>query len=133
MRQRGGALPGSSFSRQANPLPTNCTSATGLQVVYDSEAVPSPALLVDALKSGGYEGALRRAGPAAGAKLASLRVEGMSCAACAASVEGALVAVPGVRSAAVSVVLGEARVEYDPALATEVCFTAAAAATSPGC
>ena len=91
------------------------------QVVYDSEAVPSPSVLVDALKSGGFDGALRRAGLAGGANLASLSVAGMSCTACSSAVEAALLALPGVRSAAVSVVLQEARVEYDPALATEVC------------
>lgn len=89
-------------------------------MVYDSELVPSPKALVDALRVGGFDGALRSAGLAGGAKVAALRVGGMTCAACAGSVENALLALPGVRSASVSVVLGEARVEYDPALTTEV-------------
>jgi Cu+-exporting ATPase len=44
---------------------------------------------------------------------ASIRVEGMTCAACAGSVERALIAAKGVQKASVSCVTGLARVEFD--------------------
>jgi len=44
----------------------------------------------------------------------SLTVAGMTCAACVAGVERALVAVPGVTSAAVNLLLGRAEVTFDP-------------------
>lgn len=52
------------------------------------------------------------------AKQISLPVEGMNCAACAARVEKALKAVPGVKSATVNLVAQKASVEYDPNQAT---------------
>ncbi|GAB4822450.1 hypothetical protein N2152v2_009496 [Parachlorella kessleri] len=95
------------------------------EVVYDSEAVPDPQAFVATLLLGGFDGSVRSAGPACSAKLATLGVEGMSCTACSSSAEAALLRVPGVRSASVSVVLKEARVEYDPVLASEADLVAA--------
>lgn len=43
-----------------------------------------------------------------------LLVGGMTCSACAAAVEAALHAVPGVQQASVSLVTGRAEVRYDP-------------------
>ncbi|WP_027717885.1 heavy metal translocating P-type ATPase [Desulfovirgula thermocuniculi] len=51
-------------------------------------------------------------------KQVSLPVEGMSCASCAARVEKALKAVPGVKNAAVNLAAQKASVEYDPQQAT---------------
>lgn len=89
----------------ATDRPTRLQALASLQVVYDSEQVSSPQKLVQALHKGGLEGSLRRTGLAAGGKLATLRVSGMTCTACSTSVEAALLGVPGVHSAAVSVML----------------------------
>ncbi|QNM96166.1 heavy-metal-associated domain-containing protein [Chitinimonas koreensis] len=43
-------------------------------------------------------------------------IEGMSCGGCAASVERALKALPGVESVAVELAEGSARVRFDPGL-----------------
>lgn len=48
----------------------------------------------------------------------SLSVQGMSCAACAARIERALNAQPGVSRAAVSLMTEEARIQFDPAVST---------------
>ncbi len=52
--------------------------------------------------------------PAAPHKV-TLPVEGMTCAACQANVQRALAAAPGVRKAAVNLMMHEATVHYDPA------------------
>ena len=49
---------------------------------------------------------------------ATLRIEGLLCSACSASVRRRLERVPGVRSADVSLERGEADVRYDAALTT---------------
>ena len=48
-----------------------------------------------------------------------IKVGGMSCQKCVASVTAALQGVPGVSAVAVSLDAGEAKVGYDPAQATE--------------
>jgi Cu+-exporting ATPase len=53
--------------------------------------------------------------PAAGAKI-DIPVQGMTCAACQASVERALQRQPGVRDAAVNLMMKNAAVTYDPAV-----------------
>lgn len=50
--------------------------------------------------------------------LLSVRVEGMTCAGCAASVESAVSKLPGVHQVTVSFEGGSAKVEYDPAQVT---------------
>lgn len=47
-----------------------------------------------------------------------LKVNGMTCGGCASSVTKVLKALPGVRSAEVSLERGEAEVSFDPALAS---------------
>lgn len=47
-----------------------------------------------------------------------IKVGGMSCQKCVASVSGALHSVPGVAAVAVSLEAGEAKVSYDPGLAS---------------
>ena len=56
-----------------------------------------------------------------------LRIEGMDCADCAAHVEHALAAVPGVRRAAVLLAAERAEVEYDPQQTDEAALAAAVA------
>lgn len=56
-----------------------------------------------------------------------LRIEGMACAGCSSSIESCLAGIAGVRRAAVSLTLSEARVEYDPALANPTALAAAIA------
>jgi copper chaperone len=46
-----------------------------------------------------------------------IRIQGMTCGGCVASVRRVLGAVPGVAQAEVSLEKGEARVRFDPALA----------------
>jgi Cu+-exporting ATPase len=53
---------------------------------------------------------------AAGRPSVRLRVRGMSCASCVAGIERGVRALPGVLSAAVSLVTAEATVQYDPAV-----------------
>jgi P-type Cu+ transporter len=48
----------------------------------------------------------------------TLPVEGMTCAACQANVQRALSRVPGVKQATVNLMMHEAAIEYDPAVAT---------------
>jgi len=50
---------------------------------------------------------------------ATLRIDGMDCAACARTVESKLKAVPGVRKATVSYKQKRAEVEYDPGSAKQ--------------
>jgi P-type Cu+ transporter len=70
--------------------------------------------------------AVRRAGYEAGApRTLTLAVTGMTCAACQGHVEKALAGVPGVKSASVSLLANEARVEFDAALAGEADLIAA--------
>lgn len=45
----------------------------------------------------------------------AMKVEGMTCGGCVASVKRVLTAVPGVQAAEVTLQPGEARVTYDPA------------------
>jgi len=52
-------------------------------------------------------------------KQAILKVTGMHCSGCSASVEKALKGVAGVSNASVSLEAGKATVEYDPAKASE--------------
>jgi copper chaperone len=47
----------------------------------------------------------------------TLKIDGMTCAGCVRSVKRVLEGVPGVRSAEVSLEVGQATVELDPALA----------------
>ncbi|MDZ4278714.1 MAG: heavy metal-associated domain-containing protein, partial [Dehalococcoidia bacterium] len=47
--------------------------------------------------------------------IATLRIDGLLCSACAANVRARLEAVEGVREAAVDLARGEAAVAYDPA------------------
>jgi copper chaperone len=54
-----------------------------------------------------------------------LRVTGMTCQGCVRSVKRVLEAVPGARSAAVSLESGEAVVEFDPGHARAADFVAA--------
>jgi copper chaperone len=48
----------------------------------------------------------------------TLKVQGMTCGGCAASVTRVLKAVPGVSDVAVTLSLGEAKVAFDPARTT---------------
>lgn len=47
-------------------------------------------------------------------------MEGMTCSSCSAAVESAVAGLPGVRHAAVSLLQGEARVEYEEGTTDEV-------------
>lgn len=78
------------------------------QVIYD----PKRTLVSDMLQvitDVGYE---------IGASEVTLQVTGMTCASCMAHVEGALIDLPGVTAATVSLGLGTARVTYVPGLIT---------------
>ena len=57
--------------------------------------------------------------------VATLRIEGLLCSACAANVRGRLERVEGVQSAQVDLEHGKAQVRYDPARATPEALTAA--------
>ncbi|GAB4822580.1 hypothetical protein N2152v2_009626 [Parachlorella kessleri] len=91
------------------------------EVVFDQAALRDPNLLVDALESARVAASLQSLQPHAPPQpqLARLRVGGMTCSSCSSCVESSLAALPGVRHAAVSLTLQEAKVEYDPALVTE--------------
>lgn len=54
------------------------------------------------------------AGPAAGAETLAVRIGGMTCANCAASVERSLRRVPGILAAHVDLAAAEAQVQFDP-------------------
>ena len=54
------------------------------------------------------------AGPEAGVATCALTIGGMSCTSCEAAVTAALLAVPGVQEATVSLSLSKARVKFDP-------------------
>ena len=56
---------------------------------------------------------------------ATLRIDGLLCSACAATVRGRLERIEGVRSAEVDLESGRALVTYDPACATPESFVAA--------
>jgi copper chaperone CopZ len=58
-------------------------------------------------------------------KQTTLKITGMHCSGCSASVEKALKGVKGVASAAVDLKAGKAEVEYDPSLAGEKELTGA--------
>ncbi|MBI4570612.1 MAG: heavy-metal-associated domain-containing protein [Chloroflexi bacterium] len=60
--------------------------------------------------------------------VATLRVEGLVCDACAARVRSHLRRLPGVRAARIDLESGRARVAYDPARATPEALAAAIAA-----
>ena len=80
------------------------------QVTFDAGAV-GPADLMAAVEAAGFRAALAECAPAPGvAEVVRLRVEGMTCAACAAAVEAALAGLPGVASASVSSQLNTAEV-----------------------
>ncbi|KAL6770434.1 CTP1B [Auxenochlorella protothecoides x Auxenochlorella symbiontica] len=89
------------------------------EVVYDPTHM-RPSAIVGAVVDAGFAAQLlsdtplagARAGPASDVQLLTMRVEGMSCAACSAALEGALRAVPGVQHAEVSLGLARARVAY---------------------
>ena len=56
---------------------------------------------------------------------ATLRIDGLLCSACAATVRGRLERIEGVRSAEVDLESGRALVNYDPSCATPEAFVAA--------
>lgn len=62
----------------------------------------------------------------------TLAVTGMSCGGCAGSVQRALQSQPGVASAAVSLALKNARVEFDPAATSPDALVEAVRATGYG-
>jgi len=77
--------------------------------------VPDEALLAAVTRAGFTASITSRGGPpAGGTEKAVLRIDGMTCAACAAAVEAALGAVPGVARAAVDALAGRAAVTFDP-------------------
>lgn len=66
-----------------------------------------------------------RAGGAGAPATCDLRVDGMDCASCAATVERAVRGVPGVHQVSVDVVGGRARIGYDPAISARADIAAA--------
>ncbi|KAK9826100.1 hypothetical protein WJX81_003066 [Elliptochloris bilobata] len=89
------------------------------EVTYDSSVV-QPQVLLDAVEDLGYTAHLKAVrAPGPHLLTARLRVSGMTCSACSATVEAALEAVPGVAHAAVSLLQQEALAEYDPKHASE--------------
>jgi Cu+-exporting ATPase len=69
-----------------------------------------------------------KAVPAAEPVVLQLRVEGMTCASCAARVEKALRAIPGVRRASVNLALAQAELEVEPTADLEAAVLAVARA-----
>lgn len=66
------------------------------------------------------------------AKQATFGITGMTCASCAATVEKALAAVPGVSKASVNLATEEATMEYDPSVASEATLVKAVEDTGYG-
>ena len=87
-------------------------------VEYDPELAP-PNQLIAAVEGAGYGARPVEVGaPAPEHQRAILQVGGMSCASCAAAVERALGALPGVFAASVNFATMQAHVEFDPGVAT---------------
>jgi Cu+-exporting ATPase len=88
--------------------------ATGRATVEGSGF--DPRVLEDAVESAGYEAHARPDVPAGGDRLArlTLDVSGMHCASCVSSIEGSLLALPGVADASVNLATERATVVYDP-------------------
>ncbi len=88
---------------------------------YDGNQLQDTATFIQALEAAGFGGTVQSVeSVAAPPLLARFRVEGMTCSSCSAAVESALAALPGVRHAAVSLTLQEAKVEYDGGETDEV-------------
>ncbi|MDD5701907.1 MAG: HAD-IC family P-type ATPase, partial [Dehalococcoidales bacterium] len=79
--------------------------ATGKANVRYDPARTNPASLKKAVEEVGYSASLNSA---------SLQITGMSCASCAANIQQALEALPGVAGVLVNFAAGSARVEYSP-------------------
>ncbi|KAK2080917.1 hypothetical protein QBZ16_000771 [Prototheca wickerhamii] len=87
------------------------------QIKYDP-ALVSCEELAQVVKDAGFEAEAVEdptdAGPEAGVATCALTLGGMSCTSCEAAVTAALLAVPGVQEATVSLSLSKARVKFDP-------------------
>jgi len=87
-------------------------------VLYD-QALLAPTALVDHVNELGYDAALlsvdRGAATAGGADEGhvAFAVGGMTCASCSASIEGQLLALPGIAKATVNLITAMAKVQYD--------------------
>jgi Cu+-exporting ATPase len=97
-------------------ITANVNFATEKAVIeYDSDKV-SIDKLGDVIRDTGYEPILPKEG--AERREVILKIVGMTCASCAATVEKALNQVPGVESATVNIATEKARVKYDPSVAS---------------
>ncbi|WFD36765.1 P-type Cu(+) transporter [Malassezia cuniculi] len=83
--------------------------AESATIAYDP-SVWTPEQLATEIEDMGFEATV-----AADDEAAVIRIFGMTCSACTSSVEQALLNVPGVRGASVSLAMQQARVEYTPA------------------
>ena len=96
-------------------LEANVNFATEKAVVrYDSD-LTDLLRLIQVVRETGYEGRVEDEQRPAEEGRAELALSGMTCAACAARIERALKAQPGVRQAAVNLASERAVVEFDPA------------------
>ncbi|KAL4856926.1 putative copper-transporting ATPase 5 [Chlorella vulgaris] len=102
-------------------LHANCSFPNSQAVVvYNPQQLTDTTVLLQTLEAAGFGGSLQRVEPSvAPYTLAHLRVESMTCSSCSSAVESALAALPGVWHASVSLILQEAKVEYDPGTVAE--------------